>query len=96
MPDRTSKPATQAERMMREVEAKRRRGERHEWSWSSIDILGVVGWSVTVPTLLGIAAGIWIDRHYPSRFSWTLMLLLGGLMLGCFHAWMRLKGNHHD
>jgi len=96
MPDRTSKPPTQAERMTRQVEAKQRRAESHKWSWSSIEILGVVGWSVTVPTLLGIAAGVWIDRRYPSRFSWTLMLLLGGLLLGCFHAWMRLKGNHHE
>jgi ATP synthase protein I len=46
-----------------------------------------VGWSVVIPTLLGVAAGVWIDGRWPGRFSWTLMLLLGGLLLGCWNAW---------
>jgi len=48
---------------------------------------GLIGWSVTVPTLIGAALGIWVDKHCPSRFSWTLMLLLIGLVIGCFTAW---------
>jgi ATP synthase protein I len=28
-----------------------------------------------------------VDRHYPSTYSWTLMLLLMGLIIGCFNAW---------
>ena len=41
---------------------------------------GLIGWSVTVPTLIGAALGIWVDKHYPSTYSWTLMLLLVGLV----------------
>ncbi len=48
---------------------------------------GLIGWSVVIPTLLGAAVGIWVDTRYPSRYSWTLMLLLLGLVLGCFNAW---------
>ena len=48
---------------------------------------GLIGWSVTVPTLIGAALGIWVDKHYPSTYSWTLMLLLAGLVIGCFNAW---------
>lgn len=48
---------------------------------------GLVGWSVVMPTLLGVAAGLWVDSRWPSRFSWTLMLMLGGLLLGCWNAW---------
>jgi ATP synthase protein I len=35
----------------------------------------------------GIALGVWIDAKWPSRFSWTLMLLFAGVALGCFNAW---------
>lgn len=81
--------------MIREVTAKEKRVAHgnNRWTWSSIAVLGVIGWSVTVPTLIGVALGVWIDNRWPSRFSWSLMLLLGGLLLGCVHAWMRVKGD---
>jgi ATP synthase protein I len=55
--------------------------------WFGLGMSGLIGWSVTVPTLIGAALGIRVDKHYPSRFSWTLMLLLIGLIIGCFTAW---------
>ena len=55
--------------------------------WFGLGMSGLIGWSVTVPTLVGAGLGIWIDNHYPSRFSWTLMLLLFGLFIGCLNAW---------
>ena len=48
---------------------------------------GLIGWSVTIPTLLGVALGVWLDEHYPSAYSWTLMLMLIGLIIGCLNAW---------
>ena len=48
---------------------------------------GLVGWSITVPTLIGAALGLWVDKHYPGSYSWTLMLLLIGLIIGCFNVW---------
>ena len=55
--------------------------------WFGLGMSGLIGWSVTVPTLIGAALGIQVDRHYPSKVSWTLMLLLLGLIIGCFNAW---------
>jgi ATP synthase protein I len=55
--------------------------------WFGLGMSGLIGWSVTVPTLIGAALGIWVDQHYPSKYSWTLMLLLMGLIVGCFNAW---------
>jgi ATP synthase protein I len=55
--------------------------------WFGLGMSGLIGWSVTVPTLIGAALGIWVDHHHPSKFSWTLMLLLLGLIVGCFNAW---------
>ncbi|VAW37660.1 Sodium-transporting ATPase subunit Q [hydrothermal vent metagenome] len=55
--------------------------------WFGFGMFGIVGWSVTVPTLLGTGLGIWIDKHYPGPHSWTLMLLIIGLVIGCLNAW---------
>jgi ATP synthase protein I len=54
-------------------------------------MFGLVGWSIAVPTLLGVACGIWIDRTWPSRFSCTLMCLFGGVVIGCAIAWYWVK-----
>ncbi|MBM9511895.1 AtpZ/AtpI family protein [Desulfogranum marinum] len=55
--------------------------------WFGLGMMGLVGWSVVVPTLLGAALGIWLDGRHASSHSWTLMLLIIGLGLGCFNAW---------
>jgi ATP synthase protein I len=55
--------------------------------WSGLGMMGLIGWSVAVPTLLGAALGIWLDRHYPGRHPWTLALLVAGLAIGCLNAW---------
>ncbi len=56
-----------------------------------LGMFGVIGWSVTLPTLLGIALGVWIDGRTSGPYSWTLMLMIGGLILGCFNAWYWLR-----
>lgn len=55
--------------------------------WFGLGTIGLVGWSVTVPTLLGAALGLWLDRHYAGGRSWTLALLVAGLTIGCLNAW---------
>lgn len=55
--------------------------------WFGLGAMGVIGWSVVVPTLLGAALGLWLDRRYPGGRSWTLALLMAGLALGCLNAW---------
>lgn len=55
--------------------------------WFGLGMMGLIGWSVVVPTLLGAALGIWLDQRYPGGRSWTLALLVAGLVLGCFNAW---------
>jgi ATP synthase protein I len=55
--------------------------------WFGLGMFGVIGWSVTVPTLLGAMLGHWLDRHHPGAHSWTLALLVAGLLLGCANAW---------
>ena len=55
--------------------------------WFGLGMMGLVGWSVVVPTLLGAALGIWLDNHHPGKHPWTLSLLVVGLAIGCLNAW---------
>ena len=69
---------------------KARREERRHL-WYGLGMFGLVGWSVSIPTLIGIAIGVWIDTKWPSPYSWTLMFLFIGLILGCLNAWFWVK-----
>jgi ATP synthase protein I len=55
--------------------------------WFGLGMMGLIGWSVAIPTLLGASLGLWLDRHYAGSHSWTLALLVAGLVLGCWNAW---------
>ena len=55
--------------------------------WFGLGMMGLIGWSVVVPTLLGAALGIWLDKHHPGKYAWTLALLMAGLAIGCLNAW---------
>ena len=54
--------------------------------WFGLGMMGIIGWSVAIPTLLGAALGLWLDARYQSH-AWTLSLLVAGLVLGCANAW---------
>ena len=74
-------------------EALRLKALRHkdETVWFGLGMFGIVGWAVAIPTLVGIAMGLWIDRTWPSQYSWALMLLIMGVVVGCINAayWVR-------
>ena len=76
-----------AEQMARK-EALRLRGLRHkdEIVWFGLGMFGIIGWAVAIPTLIGVALGLWIDRTWPSQYSWALMFLIAGVIVGCINA----------
>jgi ATP synthase protein I len=55
--------------------------------WFGLGMMGLIGWSVTVPALIGAGLGLWLDKLLKGAYSWTLTLLLLGLMIGCLTAW---------
>ena len=55
-------------------------------AWFGLGMFGVIGWSVAVPTVLGALLGAWWDKHHPGSHSWTLALLVAGLVIGCANA----------
>lgn len=51
-----------------------------------LGMFGLVGWAVAVPLMAGAFLGLWIDLTHPGTRSWTLMLLVLGLVIGCMNA----------
>lgn len=68
----------------RKISARKRQGTG---LWFGIGMMGLVGWSVALPTVIGASIGLWLDKRSSSEHSWTLALLVAGLCLGCFNAW---------
>jgi ATP synthase protein I len=108
-PQRKDDLRPQEESLLRQISVKERRRMRarrtqSERIWFGLGAFGIIGWSVAVPTLLGILLGIWLDRHYPGVLSWTITFLFAGVALGCFNAWywisrereMIHRGRNHD
>lgn len=88
----TNKPLPPKPSLSREVGARAARKLKARRNptpgvWFGLGMMGLIGWSVVVPTLLGAALGIWLDNRHPGSHSWTLMLLLIGLLIGCANAW---------
>jgi ATP synthase protein I len=87
--DNAEKNRAAFSRQVGEKAARKLKAQRHvtRTIWYGLGMMGLVGWSVAVPTLLGTALGIWLDKHYPGNHSWALTLLIIGLTLGCLNAW---------
>jgi ATP synthase protein I len=77
------------------LHAVRRRRERHRfWQRSGepsvagyLAQIGVLGWTIVLPTLGGIFLGRWVDRKLGMGMVWTGALLMVGLGLGSWAAW---------
>ena len=75
-----------------------RRGRRERWRregersvGQNLAMIGAIGWTIVIPTLLGIFLGRWLDRSFASGIFWTLGLLVAGLAIGCWLAWNRIR-----
>jgi ATP synthase protein I len=67
------------------------RQEKKKGVWFGLSMMGTIGWSITIPALLGLALGLWLDSKQPGSISWTLTLLLIGIIVGCFNAYYWVK-----
>jgi len=91
--DRDDETGTITRKAQRMEEARK----RHRKSpWYGLGMFGLVGWSVAVPIVAGIALGIWIDGRWPGELSWTLTLLLVGAILGALNAWYWVQREGRD
>ena len=90
MPERDSSRSSATQHFIRDVGAQENRKlqvlRRPAHVWSGLGMLGLIGWSVCLPTLLGAWLGLWLDKRHPNTHGWTLALLVAGLCLGCANA----------
>ncbi len=49
--------------------------------------IGVLGWIIVAPTLLGLFAGRWLDRSFGTGIFWSAALLVLGVTVGFWSAW---------
>ncbi len=49
--------------------------------------IGVLGWIVVTPMLIGLFLGRWLDHVFKSGIFWSAPLLMVGLALGGWSAW---------
>ncbi len=84
--------ADHPERLDRAVELRRVRREHWQREGErsigrNLAMIGVLGWTIVTPTLIGIFGGRWLDRIFDTGIFWSLGLLVAGLALGCWLAW---------
>ncbi|WP_250645441.1 AtpZ/AtpI family protein [Salidesulfovibrio onnuriiensis] len=92
-PERDFRKAVEAE------EKRRLRARKQEHSaWFGLGMFGLVGWAVAIPTVLGVALGVWLDNRFEDSRSWTLSFLGVGILVGCINAWFWVsrESRHHD
>jgi ATP synthase protein I len=81
------------------VKGVRLRGERYRRSLREgepsvarrLAQIGVLGWIIVVPMLMGVFVGRWLDRTFGSGLFWTAPLLMLGVAFGCWSAWKWMK-----
>jgi ATP synthase protein I len=49
--------------------------------------IGILGWIIIAPTLLGLFAGRWLDRSFGTGIFWSAALLALGVTLGFWSGW---------
>lgn len=95
-PPETGEKADEPDRLVDEV---RLRGERYRrWLREGdpsvahrLAQIGVLGWIIVTPMLLGLFAGRWLDQTFDTGLFWTAPLFMLGLGLGCWSAWKWIK-----
>ena len=86
---RDAKPAREslAETVGSKARRKLRARRSTQGVWYGLGTIGLIGWSIAAPTLVGAAIGLWLDRSGAGHRGWTLALMAAGLTIGCFAAW---------
>ncbi len=54
--------------------------------------VGVLGWTIVLPALVGTFIGRWLDRRLGTGIFWTGPLLIVGVVVGCWAAWRWMHG----
>lgn len=91
-PEAPRPDAPEADPLVREARLRRERRDR--WLRDGdmsvgrrLAQIGVLGWIIVVPMLVGLFFGRWLDARLGTGLFWTAPLLCAGLGLGGWSAW---------
>lgn len=89
----TRDPANEPDGLLDRIRASLRLRRQHEAEGEpslgrQLGQIGMLGWVVVTPVLLGILLGRWLDRSFGSGVFWTAPLLLLGAVVGMRAAWL--------
>lgn len=72
----------------RAAERARRGAEQPEPSLAArLGQIGMLGWTIVVPTLIGVVIGRWIDRALGTGITFSAALIMAGAGIGLWGAW---------
>ncbi len=94
--DRTRPEKELIDQISSDVKKKMKSQNKGKEIMFGLGTFGIVGWSVSIPILLGIALGAYFDRKFHADFSWTLTLMFIGLITGCINAWYWVKKKSNE
>jgi ATP synthase protein I len=74
--------------------ARQQRGRRDIWKKEGepsvmrfVGQIGVLGWIIVTPTLIGLFVGRWLDHKLGTGIFWSAPLLMIGVTIGFWSAW---------
>lgn len=59
--------------------------------WHGLGMIGLVGWTIVLPVLIGTAAGTWLDRRLGGGIRFTLGMIALGVIVGGVNVWNWLE-----
>jgi ATP synthase protein I len=73
---------------------RQRRERRDQWRQEGepsvmrfVGQIGVLGWIIVMPTLVGLFIGRWLDHRLGTGIFWSAPCLLLGVVIGSWSAW---------
>ncbi|MHC4597528.1 MAG: AtpZ/AtpI family protein [Planctomycetota bacterium] len=89
-------PSAKGERLLDELKARtlrreREAGYRDRGFWTGVGVMGLVGWSVILPAVLGAYLGVLLDRELGLERTFSGGFALLGLCGGCWNAWRMVR-----
>ena len=70
-----------------ERRAKAARDEREPSFAARLGQIGVLGWAIVTPVLIGVVIGRWLDRTFDTGVFFTAPLIMLGAAAGLWTAW---------
>ncbi len=81
-------PDGMAEAVRKQQERRKRwRSEGEPSVMRFVGQIGILGWIIVAPTLIGLFIGRWLDTRFGSGIFWSATLLLLGVTAGFWSGW---------